>query len=63
LTRWLEADPAARFAALLRAALGRDPHAEYERERHAFACEITEAGLAPVEHAGPDVALPAGAAG
>ena len=44
------------------AALGRDPHAEYERERQLYACEITEAGLLTVEHADGDVAVPACAA-
>ena len=62
-TRWLEADPAERFARLLRAAVGRDPHAEYERERHNYAYEITEAGLVPVEQPESDVALPARASG
>ena len=61
LERWLEESPADRFARLLDAALGRDPHANYLRERRHYALEITEAGLAPVR-ADESIALPAGAA-
>lgn len=50
LAAWLEADPPAHFARLLDAALGRDPHLDYERERRWYACEITAAGLVPVRH-------------
>ncbi len=50
LARWLEADPAPRFAHLLDAALGRDAHLEYERMRRFYACEITEQGLVAVPH-------------
>jgi hypothetical protein len=45
LEQWLEADPPARFARLLEAALGRDPHLRYERERTLYACELTPDGL------------------
>ncbi len=63
---WLEADPPARFAELLEAALGHDTHLAYERERRLYACEITEAGLVRLhrhdEPGGIDtVALPVGA--
>lgn len=54
LARWLEADPAPRFARLLDAALGRDAHLEYERTRRFYACEITEQGLVAVPHDEPD---------
>jgi hypothetical protein len=50
LAAWLEADPPARFARLLDAALGRDPHLDYARERRWYACEITATGLVPVRH-------------
>jgi hypothetical protein len=48
LTAWLEADPPARFARLLDAALGRDAHLRYEQERSHYAIEITETGLVPI---------------
>jgi hypothetical protein len=54
LARGLEADPAPRFARLLDAALGRDPHLEYERMRRFYACEITEQGLVAVPHDAAD---------
>jgi hypothetical protein len=60
LTRWLDADPAPNFARLLDAALGRDPHAEYLRERRHYAFEITPDGIVPVRD-DPDLALPVGA--
>jgi hypothetical protein len=63
LARWLEADPPARFARLLEAALGWDAHLSYERARRYYACELTEQGLVPVPHDAHDaVALPVGAA-
>jgi hypothetical protein len=64
LTRWLEADPAHRFARLLDAALGRDAHATYLQERRHYELEITQNGIVPVRHddAGA-LALPEGAAG
>ena len=45
---WLEVDPAARFASLARAALGRDPGAIYRQRRRLYACEITTAGLVEI---------------
>ncbi|MFN8472134.1 MAG: hypothetical protein U0822_08100 [Anaerolineae bacterium] len=60
LINWLEADPAARFAQLVNAALGDDTYLLYERTRRLYELEITERGLVPVEH--DDVALPLGAA-
>jgi hypothetical protein len=64
LTRWLEADPAARFARLLDAALGRDAHATYLQERRHYECEITPNGIVPVRHDDPDaLALPEGVPG
>jgi hypothetical protein len=63
LARWLEADPPARFARLLDAALGRDAHLSYERARRYYACELTDQGLVAIAHDAPDaVALPLGAA-
>ncbi|HVC32541.1 MAG TPA: hypothetical protein VNL16_03420 [Chloroflexota bacterium] len=50
LDSWLEADPVANFGRLLDAALGRDPHLNYERDRRLYACEITSDGLAPIRH-------------
>jgi hypothetical protein len=66
LTAWLEVDPPNHFAQLLDAALGRDPHGAYLRERRHYDLEITERGLTAIRHddpseAGP-VALPVGAA-
>jgi hypothetical protein len=61
LERWLEEAPAERFARLLDAALGQDPHANYLRARRHYDLEITEAGLVPVRPDEP-LALPAGAA-
>ncbi len=61
LVTWLEADPAARFAQLVDAALGDDTHLLYGRTRRLYELEITERGLVPVEHDEP-VALPLGAA-
>jgi len=61
LTRWLEADPAPRFARLLDAALGRDPHAAYLRARRFYDWEITADGLVPVRHDADALALPVGA--
>jgi hypothetical protein len=48
LAAWLEANPPARFARLLDAALGRDMHLIYEQERSHYAIEITETGLVPI---------------
>ena len=45
---WLEIDPAARFASLVRASLGRDPSAIYRQRRRLYACEITPAGLVEI---------------
>lgn len=50
LARWLETDPVRHFAQLLDAALGRDTHIAYERQRRLYACEITDGGLVPVSH-------------
>jgi hypothetical protein len=50
LTRWLEAEPAPRFARLLDAALGRDAHATYLQERRHYELEITPDGIVPVRH-------------
>ncbi|SRR5581483_6325971 len=62
LARGLEADPPARFARLLDAALGRDAHLNYQRMRRHYACELTEQGLVQVSQDAPDtVALPLGA--
>jgi hypothetical protein len=47
LARWLEADPPGRFEQLLDAALGRDPHTTYLRERRSYACEITLRFVSP----------------
>jgi len=58
LATWLETDPPAHFSQLLEAALGRDAHLNYERMRKHYACEITEAGLVPVDHESDTVALP-----
>jgi hypothetical protein len=63
LTRWLEADPPAHFARLLDAVVAGEAHAEYQRERQRYACEITEAGVVPVPHDEPAVPVPAGPAG
>ncbi|MCC7368790.1 MAG: hypothetical protein IT306_10230 [Chloroflexi bacterium] len=63
LTRWLEADPPARFAALLDAALDGDAHLDYRRARRSYACEITPDGLVPIRPDEPEpVALPIGTA-
>lgn len=63
LTRWLEAAPPARFAALLDAALDGDDHLSYRRARRYYACEITPDGLVPIRPDEPEpVALPIGAA-
>lgn len=66
LTAWLEVDPPVHFARLLDAALGREPHAAYLRERTFYDLEITEHGLTPICHDDPSeaghVALPVGAA-
>jgi len=48
LAGWLDAEPPARFAQLLDAALGRDAHLIYLKERTHYGNEITEDGLAPV---------------
>jgi hypothetical protein len=63
LARWLEADPPAHFARLLDAVAAGEAHADYQRERQHYACEITQAGLVPVRHDEPAVAVPAGPAG
>lgn len=62
LARWLEADRPAHFAALLDAALGRDPKLEYQRARRLYAYEITEAGLVAIEREPDRLALPPSAA-
>jgi hypothetical protein len=63
LTRWLEQDPPAHFALLLDAVVGGEAHADYQRERQHYACEITEAGLVPVPRDDPGVTVPPGPAG
>lgn len=50
LEAWLEEDLVGHFAHLLDAALDRDPHGAYERQRRLYACEITEGGLTPIPH-------------
>lgn len=63
LTRWLEADPPARFSTLLDAALAGDVYLSYQRARRHYACEITPDGLVPIRPDEPEpVALPLGAA-
>lgn len=66
LANRLERSPAAEFGRLLDAALGRDEHLDYLRQRRLYACEITQEGLVPVgrderdrDHA---VAVPVGVA-
>jgi hypothetical protein len=54
LATWLEADPPARFAALLDAVLDRDPHIAYQRARRFYDYEITERGLVPITHDEPE---------
>lgn len=63
LASWLEAELPIHFAQLLDAALGRDAHLNYERMRRQYDYEITEAGLAPIDHDSDTVALPLDAAG
>lgn len=63
LARWLEASPAAHYAQLVDALVGGEAHADYLRERHHYAYEITEAGFAPVRSEGRDVPVPASPAG
>ena len=45
---WLEEDPARNFARLLNAALERDAHTDYQRQRRLYAHEITPEGIVPV---------------
>lgn len=59
-TTWLEADPANHFSQLFAAALGRDPHTTYLRERRLYACEITERGLLPIDIVTDDLSVPMG---
>jgi hypothetical protein len=63
LASWLENAPLAHFSQLLEAALGRDAHLTYERMRKHYACEITEAGLVPIDHDSDTISLPLDAAG
>lgn len=50
LARWLEQDPATRFARLLDAALGRDASPNDQRMRRCHARTIDHAGVAPDPH-------------
>lgn len=63
LASWLECDLPAHFSQLLEAVLGRDAHLNYERMRKHYACEITEAGLVPIDHDSDIVSLPHDATG
>jgi hypothetical protein len=63
LATWIEDDPAAHFARLLDAILGRDAHLDYLRMRRCHACEITEQGLVAIPYDAPDsLPLPVDAA-
>jgi hypothetical protein len=61
LADWLEADPPARFVRLLDAALARDAHITYLKERQHYVCEITEHGILPVLPVPPNGASAGGA--
>jgi len=63
LESWLEAEPVAHFARLLDAALGRDAHLNYKRERRLYACEITPDGLVSIRPDAEPVSLPLDATG
>lgn len=60
LTTWLETDSATHFSQLLDAALGRDSHTAYLRERRLYACEITDHGLVPIDPDADDLSVSVG---
>lgn len=67
LGRWLGESPPTNLGRLLDAALGRDPHQEYLRQRRLHVCEITAAGIVPIPREEPSadentLPLPVGAA-
>lgn len=63
LASWLEADPPCHLSQLLDGLRAREAHLAYERTRRQYACEITEAGLVPINHDSDAVAVPLGAVG